>query len=82
MSDIIHDLINRKNLFLLIIAAVLSAFALFLLILAGMRVILTVYPMPFFDVIVGCTIGGFIVGMVVGSSIVLIRTRWNAKANS
>lgn len=82
MLGIIHEIINPRNLILLIGSALLSSLAALLIIYAGMRVILTIYPMPFFNVIVGCTIGGFIIGMITGSSIVLIRSRWVTRSDT
>ena len=80
ISDTIRH-INRADLILAVVGAFIAGTAMFVTILAGFWMIQNVSPIPFQEVIIGCTILGFIIGMVIGASIITIRMNRKFREN-
>jgi len=72
---------NRADLILVVIGAFIAGRAIFLTILAGFWIIQNISLVPLQEVIIGCTVLGFIIGIVIGTAITTIRMNRKAREN-
>ena len=80
ISDTIRHM-NRADLILAVVGAFIAGTVMFFTILAGFWMIQNMSPIPFQEVIIGCTFLGFIIGILVGAVITTIRMNRKAREN-